>query len=99
MFDLDRYIYANEAMNVLGETVHVRQPSIGMWMEIHAIESDLNKDNLYEKRLEVAKKILDNNSDGRVFSMDELKALPRLAVEALVLHINQAKVKVDSDPN
>lgn len=99
MFDLDRYVYASEAINVLGEKVNVRQPSIGLWMEIHAIEADLNKDNLYEKRLEVAKKILDNNTDGRIFSIDELKALPRTAVEALVLHINQAKAKVDNDPN
>lgn len=99
MFDLDKYIYASEAINILGEKVNVRQPSIGLWLEIKAIEADLDKDNLYDKRLAVAKKILDNNADGRVFTLDELQALPRAAIEALVLHVSQARAKADSDPN
>lgn len=99
MLDLDKYIYANEEVRILGEKIHVRQPSIGMWMEINAIEADLNRENLYEKRLEVAKKLLDNNTEGRAFSLDELKALPRSAVETLVLHISQNKAKADGDPN
>lgn len=99
MLNLDSIVNQSEEVVVFGESVHVKQPSIRMHMQISEIEKDLNDSNIMQKRAEIAGILLNNNTEGRVFDRSEIEKLPRSAVEALVILISEMKIKADNDPN
>lgn len=99
MLDLDLIINQSEEIKIFGESIHVKQPTVRILAEITDVEKDLTAENLMEKRVAVAQLLLNNNSDGRIFSKDELEQLTRSAIETLVALISEMKVKADKDPN
>lgn len=99
MLNLDTIINQAEEVVIFGEHIHVKQPSVRMYMQISEIEKDLNESNLLEKRVEVAQILLNNNTEGRAFEKSEVEQLPRSAIETLVILISEMKIKADNDPN
>lgn len=99
MLNLDGIINQSEEVVVFGEHIHVKQPSIRMYMDITEIERDIDTSNLLEKRVDVACLLLNNNVEGRRFEKEEIRQLPRSAVEALVVLISEMKIRADADPN
>ena len=48
MLNLDKYIYQDMEIQLFGEVVHIQQPTVGMYMEIRQIESDMTKENFWD---------------------------------------------------
>lgn len=99
MLNLDNIINQSEEVCIFGERIHVKQPTILMVMDVKKIEEDLDQTNILEKRLDVALVLLNNNSENRKYTREELMELPRVAVEALVVKISEMNVEADQNPN
>ena len=99
MLDLDKYINNSMKIKLKGVEYDILEPTIGMNMEVNRIESDLNENNLHEKRLETAKLLMDHNRQGKVFTMEELKEIPFEALSMVIAEIALFRLKADQDPN
>jgi hypothetical protein len=99
MLDLDRYINNCKEVKVFGESIHVLEPNVGMIDEINEIEKDLTKDNIDEKRFQVAMLMINFNREGKQYTEKDLKKLPFEAVAAIVEEISSMRLKAETDPN
>lgn len=99
MLNLDKYIYQDMEIQLFGEVVHIQQPTVGMYMEIRQIESDMTRENFWDKRVQVAALILNHNKEKRKFKTDEIRQMTRTAIEALVIKVMEIKKEADDDPN
>lgn len=99
MLDLDKYMDMSVEVKLFGKKVHVRQPGIRIYNQINELEKDLDKDNMPQKRMEVAKILLDNNKEGYTFEFDELSALSVDMIDMLIAEIAKMKIQADTDPN
>lgn len=99
MVNLDDYINNTMKVQMFGEEYDIFEPSIGTVMELDKIETGINQKNLHQKRLESAKLLLDNNRQGKVFSIDELKKIPFEGLSRLLAEISLFRLKADQDPN
>ena len=99
MINLDEYMAQTEEVIILGETIHIKQPSIFMYEQINDIEKGMNSKNVMEKRVLAAKVVLDNNTEGKIFNVDDLKKLSRAAIEMLFTKIAEARLRAENDPN
>lgn len=99
MLDLDRYINNCKEVKIFGEIIHVLEPNVGMIAEINEIEKDLTKDNIDEKRFQVAMLMINFNREGKQYKEKDLKKLPFEAVAAIVEEISSMRLKAETDPN
>lgn len=99
MLDLDKYMDQSIEVRIFGKTVHAKLPGIRIYNQIDVVEQDLDKENLPQKRLEVAKILLDNNKEGHVFELEELSELSVEAIESVVAEFAKLKMQADTDPN
>lgn len=99
MLDLDKYINNSMRIKIFGEEYDILEPTIGMNMEIDRIESDLTRKNLHRKRLDTAAILLNNNRQGRVFTIEELKTIPFEALSVLIAEIVMFRLQADENPN
>lgn len=99
MLDLDAYINNSTKIRLFGEEYDILEPTIGMTMEVDRIESDINTENLHEKRLETAVLFLNHNRQGKRFSLEELKKIPFEGLSRLLAELSLFRLKADQDPN
>lgn len=99
MLDLDKYIDNSMKIKVLGKVYDILEPTIAMNMQIDKIENDLNESNMHQKRIDVAKILMDHNRQGKRFTEDELKQIPFEGLTRLLAEIALFRLKADEDPN
>lgn len=99
MLNLDEIMLQTIEVTILGQTVHVKQPSVIVWEKINETEKDLNVHNLMVKRAEVAKILLDNNEEGKTFDLEEVKRFSRKALDTLIAATTTASLEAEKDPN
>lgn len=99
MLDLDKYINNSIEVKLNGQQYDIYEPTIGMNMEVSRIEEDLNKDNIHQKRIEVAKLLMNHNRQGKVFTDADLKKIPFEGLTQVLAEIALLKLKADADPN
>ena len=58
---------------------------------------DLTEENLFEKRVDVAKLFLDHNRQGKIFSKKEITAIPFEGITQLLAEISTMRKKEDKD--
>lgn len=99
MLDLDKYINNKIEVKLLGREVQVKEPTIQMIMEIDKIERDMDKDNLKEKRIDVAEILINHNDNGIIFSKEDLYQMPFEALNVFIDTIARLRYEADADPN
>ena len=99
MLNLDKIMLETTEVTFLGQVIHMKQPSVIIWERINNAEKDLNAHNLMEKRSEVAKILLDNNEEGKVFNLDDVKTLSRRALDTLIAAATASSMEAEKDPN
>lgn len=67
MLDLDRYVNNSIEVKIAGEIYDILEPTLAVNMEVNRIEEDLTEENLFEKRVDVAKLFLDHKPAGKDF--------------------------------
>lgn len=99
MLDLDRYINHSTEIKINGKVIHVKQPTVSMIDKIDRIESELNADNVREKRLEVALLMLNYNEEGMKFTKEDLKEWTQEAVLKIISTMSTLRYEAETDPN
>lgn len=99
MLDLDQYIHNSMKIKLHGKVYDVLEPTVAMNMEVDRIEQDLNRENLHEKRIEVAKLLLSHNIQEKTFSTEELEKVPFEGINQVLVEISLMRKKAELDPN
>lgn len=99
MLDLDKFINNSIKIKVLGEVYDILEPTLGMNMEIDKIESDLDEKNVYQKRIDVVKMLMNHNKQEKVFTDEELKKIPFEGIARILAEISLLRLNADKDPN
>lgn len=99
MLDLDKYINNSIGIKLNGEVYDILEPTVRMNMEVDRIESDMTRENLNEKRLEVAEVLMNHNKQGATFTKEELKDIPFEALSMVIAEIAMLRLKAEKDPN
>ena len=99
MLDLDRYVNNSIEVKIAGEIYDILEPTLAVNMEVNRIEEDLTEENLFEKRVDVAKLFLDHNRQGKIFSKKEITAIPFEGITQLLAGISTMRTKAENDPN
>lgn len=99
MLDLDKYMNNSIRIKLNGEVYDILEPTVKMVMEVNKNESDINKNNKHEKNVETARILMNHNVQGRVFTTEEIKAIPLEGLVMLLAEISSMRVKADADPN
>ena len=99
MLNLDAIMLQTIEVTIFEQVVHVKQPSVIIWEKINAAEKDLNANNLMKKRAEVAKILLDNNEENKVFDLGDVKKLSRKAIDTFIAAVTAASIQAEKDPN
>lgn len=99
MLNLDEYMDMAREVQIFGETLHVKQPTVRMIQRIRLLEKDITVENVLEKRIDVAELIINNNREGKIISKEQLKGLSRSALELLIAHGTGMIKEAEQDPN
>lgn len=99
MLNLDTIMLKTTEVTIFGQVIHMKQPSVLVWERINDVEKDLDNKNLLRKRAEVAKILLDNNEEGKVFDLKEIKTLSRKALDAVIVAATASSIEAENDPN
>lgn len=99
MLNLDIIMLKTTEVTIFGQVIHMKQPSVLIWERINEAEKDLDNKNLLEKRAEVVKILLDNNEEGKVFDLNEVKTLSRRALDAVIVAATASSIEAEKDPN
>lgn len=77
MLNLDKIMLETTEVEFMGKIIHMKQPSVLIWERINEAEKDLSAENFLEKRAKVTKILLDNNEEGKMFDIEDVKKLSR----------------------
>lgn len=99
MLNLDEIMLQTIEVTIFGQTLHVKQPSVIVWEQVNEAEKDLNAHNLMVKRAEVAKILLDNNEEGKIFDLEEVKRFSRKALDTFIAAATMSSLEAEKDPN
>lgn len=99
MLDLDKYVNNSIKIKLFGEEVDILEPTMETVMAIDALEQDLTKENVHEKRIETAVLFLNHNKQGIVYEKEAIKKIPFEAISTLIAEVSAMRYKADTDPN
>ncbi len=102
MINLNDYINKTVDFEIEKEKIHVKLPTCGILAQIIKLE---NGDDSaipgedYKIKQKCVQLLLNNNTEGRTFSDEEMDALPSDAVMAIYTNVMAGKLEADFDPN
>lgn len=99
MIDIDKYLNVTTEIRILGKNVNVKQPSAKLTKEISIIEEDINQNNFLELKSKIVAMLLNNNTDGYKFTVEDLDEIPYKLQDLIIKEITSMVVKADNDPN
>lgn len=99
MIDLDEYINNSIQIKFDGEIYDILEPTIKTVMQVDKNESDINEKNKYEKDIETARILMNHNSQGRVFTTEEIRGISLEGLTILISEIARMRVNADKNPN
>ena len=99
MLDLDKYINDREEFRIFGKTLHVKEPTTAMYMEISRLESGMKPENFGEIRIKSAAIFLSHNEEGITITEEQLKGVPFAVIDMATKTISAMRERVENDPN
>lgn len=94
-FDLDKYINGTLEVKIGGETISIKQPSAKQTMAISALE----KNDTLENKCKITAILLNNNTNDKKFTQEEIERIPFSAHNALIMAVISMRVEQEKDPN
>lgn len=99
MLNLDNYLKQSMDIKINGEVVEVLQPTARLTKEISFLERNITEKNYLETRSKIALLVLNNNSNNKKFTIEEVDEIPFKLQEILIKEVTSFKYKADNDPN
>lgn len=102
MINLNNYINKTVDFEIEKDKIHVKLPTCSILAEILKLENGEGSDvpgEDYKIKQKCAQLLLNNNTESRVFSDEEMDALPSDAVMAIYTNVMAGKLEADFDPN
>jgi len=99
MIDLDKYLDQTIEFKIKGEVIKVKQPTAFATKKIAQLEKKITDENYLDTRCEITGIILNSNVEGKIFTVEEIEALPFKVQEIISVQIATMKFEADNDPN
>lgn len=99
MINIDKYLNVNLEMQINGEVIYIKQPSAKITREISEIEKDMTTDNYLEIKSKICLILLNNNSNNKIFTIEDLDNIPYKVQDIIINKIIKMVVDADNDPN
>lgn len=99
MINLDEYLNQSVDIKINGEVVEVLQPTAKMTKEISKLEGEMTEENYLDTKSKITLKILNNNSSGKKFTVNEIDQIPFKLQDLIIKRITSMVYEADKDPN
>lgn len=99
MLDLDKYLKQSVEVKINGEVIEILQPSARMTKEIGKLEKGITEENYLDIKSKVTYKLLNNNSLGKKFTIEEVDNIPFKLQDLITKEVTSMVYKADKDPN
>ncbi len=99
MLDLDKLMNQGIEIRLFDKDITLLQPTAKVAMEIDKIQSEMNEENAYDKRIEITKIILNNNSEKIKFTEEEVRTIPVKLQVSIHQEISKFVYNLRNDPN
>lgn len=99
MIDLDKYLNATIEFKLDGQIIRVKQPTALATKKIGNLEAGAVEENYLDSRCEITQIILNNNEDGKKFTVNEVEKIPFKVQDLIIKKISEMVFEAENDPN
>lgn len=99
MIDIDYLLDKTIDIKFKGKVYKIKQPTAKTTKKIARLEAGIDKKNYLDVRTEITKLVLDNNTEGKIFTSDEIDEIPVTIQNKIQEEIANLVKSLDESPN